>query len=136
LFEGTVCSLGRGTDFPFEVYGHPHYKGAEFCFTPQSRAGAKNPPLLGQQCWGVDLRGVADEEVIAKGFNLEYVIDAYHNLGQGEKFFNRMFLLLTGVDYIKDMIIEGKSANDIRAVWQEDVEQFKLLRRKYLLYEE
>ena len=136
LFEGTVCSLGRGTDFPFECYGHPHYKGAEFCFTPQSRAGAKNPPLLGQQCWGVDLRGVADEEVIAKGFNLEYVIDAYHNLGQGEKFFNRMFLLLTGVDYIKDMIIEGKSANDIRAVWQEDVEQFKLLRRKYLLYEE
>ena len=136
LFEGTVCSLGRGTDFPFEVYGHPHYKGAEFCFTPQSRAGAKNPPLLGQQCWGVDLRGVADEEVIAKGFNLEYVIDAYHNLGQGEEFFNRMFLLLTGVDYIKDMIIEGKSANDIRAVWQEDVKQFKLLRRKYLLYEE
>lgn len=136
LFEGTVCSLGRGTDFPFEVYGHPQYKGGEFSFTPQSRAGAKNPPLLGQQCRGVDLRGIADEEVIARGFNLEYVIDAYHNLAQGEKFFNRMFLLLTGVDYIKEMIIEGRSVEQIRSMWQDDVEQFKLLRRKYLLYEE
>lgn len=136
LFEGTVCSLGRGTDFPFECYGHPSYKGAEFSFTPESRAGAKNPPLLGQKCWGVDLRGVDDEAVIAEGFNLEYVIDAYHNLAMGEKFFTRMFLLLTGVDYVKEMIIEGKSAAEIRARWQPDVEQFKTLRRKYLLYEE
>ena len=136
LFEGTVCSLGRGTDFPFECYGHPSYKGAEFSFTPQSRAGAKNPPLLGQKCWGVDLRGVDDEAVIAEGFNLEYVIDAYRNLAMGEKFFTRMFLLLTGVDYVKEMIMEGKSAAEIRARWQPEVEEFKLLRRKYLLYEE
>ena len=136
LFEGTVCSLGRGTDFPFECYGHPAYKGAEFSFTPESRAGAKNPPLKDQKCYGVDLRGLDDEAVIAGGFNLEYVIDAYHNLAMGEKFFTRMFLLLTGVDYVKEMIIEGKSADEIRARWQPDVEQFKLLRRKYLLYEE
>ena len=136
LFEGTVCSLGRGTDFPFECYGHPLYKGAEFSFTPQSRAGAKNPPLLGQQCWGVDLRGLVDEAVIAEGFNLEYVIDAYRNLSMGEKFFTRMFLLLTGVDYVKEMILEGKSAAEIRARWQPEVEEFKTLRRKYLLYEE
>ncbi len=136
LFEGTVCSLGRGTDFPFECYGHPSYKGAEFSFTPESREGAKNPPLLGQECWGVDLRGVDDEAVIAQGFNLEYIIDAYHNLAMGEKFFTRMFLLLTGVDYVKEMIIEGKSAAEIRARWQPEVEEFKLLRRKYLLYEE
>ena len=128
--------MGRGTDFPFECYGHPLYKGAEFSFTPQSRAGAKNPPLLGQQCWGVDLRGLDDEAVIAEGFNLEYVIDAYRNLSMGEKFFTRMFLLLTGVDYVKEMILEGKSAADIRARWQPEVEEFKTLRRKYLLYEE
>ena len=136
LFEGTVCSLGRGTDFPFECYGHPQYRGAEFSFTPQPRAGAKNPPLLGQKCWGVDLRGVDDEKIIAQGFNLEYVIDAYRNLDMGEKFFTRMFLLLTGVDYIKEMIMAGNTAEEIRARWKEDVEQFKLLRRKYLLYEE
>ncbi len=136
LFEGTVCSLGRGTDFPFECYGHPQYQGTEFGFTPVSRSGAKNPPLMGKKCWGVDLRNIADEDVIAAGFNLEYVIDAYRNLNMGEKFFTRMFLLLTGVDYIKEMIIEGRTAAEIRAMWQDDVEQFKLLRRKYLLYEE
>lgn len=136
LFEGTVCSLGRGTDAPFEVYGHPDYRGSEFSFTPRSVAGAKNPPLKDQKCYGVDLRGVEDEAVIAAGFNLEYVIDAYRNLGLGEKFFTRMFLLLTGVDYVRDMIIAGHSAAEIRERWQEDVEQFKVLRRKYLLYEE
>lgn len=136
LFEGTVCSLGRGTDAPFEVYGHPDYRGSEFSFTPRSVAGAKNPPLKDQKCYGVDLRGVEDEAVIAAGFNLEYVIDAYRNLGLGEKFFTRMFLLLTGVDYVRDMIIAGHSAAEIRARWQEDVGQFKVLRRKYLLYEE
>lgn len=136
LFEGTVCSLGRGTDAPFQIYGHPAYKGGEFEFTPRSVAGAKNPPLKDQKCRGVDLRGVDDEQIIASGFNLEYVIDAYRNLNMGEKFFTRMFLLLTGVDYIKQMIIEGKSAGEIRQMWQKDVEEFKLLRRKYLLYEE
>ena len=136
LFEGTVCSLGRGTDAPFEVYGHPDYRGSEFSFTPRSVAGAKNPPLKDQKCYGVDLHGVEDEVVIAAGFNLEYVIDAYRNLGLGEKFFTRMFLLLTGVDYIKEMIIAGHSADEIRARWQGDVEKFKVLRRKYLLYKE
>ena len=74
--------------------------------------------------------------MIAAGFNLEYVIDAYRNLDMGEKFFTRMFLLLTGVDYIKEMIIAGHSADEIRARWQGDVERFKVQRRKYLLYEE
>ena len=136
LFEGTVCSLGRGTDAPFQIYGHPDYEGGEFEFTPRSVAGGKNPPLKDQKCHGVDLRGLDDEQIIASGFNLEYVIDAYRNLDMGEKFFTRMFLLLTGVDYIKQMIIEGKSADEIRKVWQKDVEEFKLLRRRYLLYEE
>ena len=136
LFEGTVCSLGRGTEAPFEMYGHPSYQGGDFEFTPRSVAGAKNPPLKDQKCRGVDLRGVADEALIAAGFNLEYVIDAYRNLNMGEKFFTRMFLLLTGVDYIKEMIVAGHSAEEIRARWQGDVAKFKEQRRKYLLYEE
>lgn len=136
LFEGTVCSLGRGTEAPFEMYGHPSYQGGEFEFTPRSVAGAKNPPLKDQKCRGVDLRGVEDEAIIAAGFNLEYVIDAYRNLNMGEKFFSRMFLLLTGVDYIKEMIVAGHSAEEIRARWQGDVAKFKEQRRKYLLYEE
>ena len=136
LFEGTVCSLGRGTSHPFECYGHPDYKDGSFTFTPRSVAGAKNPPLKDVECYGVDLRGIDDEQVIAEGFNLEYVIDAYNKVGKPEKFFTRMFLLLTGVDYIKEMIIAGNTADEIRASWQKDVEEFKVLRRKYLLYEE
>ena len=136
LFEGTICSLGRGTSHPFECYGHPDYKDGSFTFTPRSVAGAKNPPLKDVECYGVDLRGIDDEQVIKEGFNLEYVIDAYNKVGKPEKFFTRMFLLLTGVDYIKEMIIAGNSADEIRARWQTDVEEFKVLRRKYLLYEE
>lgn len=136
LFEGTVCSLGRGTSHPFECYGHPDYKDGSFTFTPRSVAGAKNPPLKDVECYGVDLRGIDDEQVISDGFNLEYVIDAYNKVGKPEKFFTRMFLLLTGVDYIKEMIIAGNTADEISARWQKDVEEFKVLRRRYLLYEE
>ena len=136
LFEGTVCSLGRGTDAPFEMYGHPQMSGCNYSFTPRSVAGAKNPPLKDQLCYGVDLRSVDDEQIIANGFNLEYVIDAYNRTNLGEQFFTRFFEKLVGVDYIRTMIIEGKSAAEIRARWQPDVEQFKILRRKYLLYKE
>ena len=136
LFEGTACSLGRGTDAPFEMYGHPQMRGCNYSFTPRSVAGAKNPPLKDQLCYGVDLRGVDDEQIIANGFNLEYVIDAYNRTNLGEQFFTRFFEKLVGVDYIRTMIMEGCSAQEIRARWQPDLEQFKTLRRKYLLYEE
>ena len=136
LFEGTACSLGRGTDAPFEMYGHPQMEGCNFSFTPRSVAGAKNPPLKDCLCYGVDLRGKDDEQIIAEGFNLEYIIDAYNRTNLGEKFFTRFFEKLVGVDYIRTMIMEGKSSDQIRARWQKDVEQFKVLRRKYLLYAE
>ena len=136
LFEGTVCSLGRGTDHPFECYGHPDYKGGDFAFTPRSMAGAKNPPLKDRTCRGRDLRGVSDDTILERGFDLEYVIDAYRNLGTGEKFFTPMFEKLVGVDYVRRMIIEGRSADEIRAVWQPELEKYRTLRRRYLLYEE
>ncbi len=136
LFEGTVCSLGRGTDAPFEMYGHPQMKDCSYTFTPRSTAGAKNPPLKDKLCYGVDLRDVDCEEVVAAGFNLEYVIDAYHKTNLGEKFFTPFFEKLTGVEYIRTMIIEGKTASEIRERWQDDVTRFKALRRKYLLYQE
>lgn len=136
LFEGTVMSLGRGTSFPFEVYGHPDYKGSAFSFTPRSVPGAKNPPLLDKLCYGVDLRNIPDEEIIDKEFDLSYVIDAYKNLGIGDKFFTPFFEKLVGVDYIRQDIMAGKSADEIKAKWSDDVEKFKLQRKPYLLYEE
>ena len=136
LFEGTVMSLGRGTSFPFEVYGHPNYKNATFSFTPRSVSGAKNPPLLNKKCYGVDLRDITSDEVINNGFDLSYVIDAYNNLNIGNKFFTSFFELLVGVDYIRKDIIAGKSADEIKAKWASDVERFKVQREPYLLYQE
>lgn len=136
LFEGTVMSLGRGTSFPFEVYGHPDYKDSDFSFTPKSMPGAQNPPLLGKLCYGVDLRNLLNDEIIEKGFNLSYIIDAYNNLNIGNRFFSPFFENLVGVDYIRMDIIAGKSANEIKAKWSDDVENFKNQRRPYLLYKE
>ena len=136
LFEGTVMSLGRGTSFPFEVYGHPDYKNSNFSFTPRSVAGAKNPPLLNKKCFGMDLRETPDNVIIENGFDLSYVIDAYNNLNIGNKFFTSFFELLVGVDYIRQDIIAGKSADEIKAKWVDDVEKFRLQRKPYLLYSE
>ena len=136
LFEGTVMSLGRGTSFPFQVYGHPNFKGSDFSFTPRSVSGAKNPPLLNRKCYGVDLRNVSHEYIWENGFDLSYVIDAYKNLKMGDKFFTNFFEKLVGVDYIRQDIIAGKSAQGIKDKWFCDVLKFKQQRRPYLLYEE
>ena len=138
-FEGTTVSLGRGTDWPFQVYGHPDMTGYSFEFTPTSRPGAKTPPQMGQLCHGVDLHNLDAEDVIAKGINLEYVIDAYRNLTKnGKQFYlnSNFFDLLMGTKRVREMIAQGKSAADIKATWQADVELFKAQRRPYLLYDE
>ena len=135
-FEATPVSLGRGTDRPFEIYGHPDMKGRSFSFTPRSMAGAKNPPQKDQLCHGVDLGGMSEEEAIAQGINLEYIIDAYRDLGLGDKFFRNFFELLIGRGDIRGMIEAGKSADEIKATWAGDVARFKAQRRKYLLYDE
>ncbi|NDV94529.1 DUF1343 domain-containing protein [Dysgonomonas sp. 521] len=136
LFEGTPVSLGRGTSFPFQAYGHPRMKGYTFSFTPRSIPGAKNPPLLNQKCYGVDLRNIPDEDIYNKGIDLSYIIDAYKNLGMGDKFFTSFFEKLIGVSYVRNMIIQGKTADEIKAMWKSDVEKFKVQRKPYLLYEE
>lgn len=138
LFEGTSASLGRGTKKPFQVYGHPAMKGKgyKFSFTPKSVAGAKNPPQLGNKCYGRDLSRLSDEEIIAKGMNLEYVIDAYRNCGLGDKFFTSFFEKLTGDENVRKMIEEGKSADEIKATWADGLNKYKQLRRRYLIYAE
>lgn len=135
-FEATPVSLGRGTDFPFLVYGHPDMKDRDFEFTPRSVPGAKNPPCLDQLCHGVDLRTVSDEDAIAQGINLAYVIDAYRDLGTGDKFFRSFFEKLIGRGDIRTMIEEGRTADEIKATWAGDVERFRQQRRPYLLYAE
>lgn len=136
LFEGTPVSLGRGTALPFQVYGHPQMKGYNYSFTPRSVSGAKNPPLLNQRCYGVNLSTQSETEIREKGLDLSYVIDAYRNLKMGDRFFKPFFNLLIGNDTVRQMIQAGKSAEEIKASWQTEVEQFKKQRKPYLLYEE
>lgn len=135
-FEATPVSLGRGTDKPFQIYGHPNMKGYSFSFTPRSVDGAKNPPQLNRLCYGVDLTNLSNEEIIAKGINLEYVIDAYNNLNMDDYFFRSFFEKLIGDGNIRKMIKAGKSADEIKATWADDVEKFKKQRKPYLLYAE
>lgn len=134
FFEGTVMSLGRGTSLPFQVYGHPDYKGSNYSFTPQSISGAKNPPLLGKKCYGVDLSDTDDKYIRKQGIDLSYVIDAYKNLNIGSKFFTSFFDLLAGCSYIREMIEQGCDADEIKARWQDDVAKFKKQRAPYLIY--
>ena len=138
-FEGTTVSLGRGTDWPFQVYGHPDMTNRSFDFTPESRPGAKTPPQLDKLCHGVDLHNMDAEAAIAQGINLEYVIDAYRDLtAQGKQFYlkNNFFNLLMGRTEIRDMIEQGKSAAEIKATWADDVARFKQQRTPYLIYPE
>ena len=135
-FEGTQVSLGRGTEAPFEMYGHPEYTGDDpFIFTPESLPGAKNPPQLGVECYGRDLRGLRDEDIIAAGVDLSYLIDAYDHIEEHEGFFTSFFERLIGRGDIRGMIEDGMSADDIKQTWAQDIEDFKVLREKYLLYE-
>lgn len=110
--------------------------GYTYSFTPRSVAGAKNPPHLNQLCYGVNLSQMPQEEIIKRGFDLSYIISAYRNLNMGEAFFTPFFTKLVGVDYVQRMIVEGRSAEEIRAKWQPELEKFKEKRRGYLIYKE
>lgn len=135
-FEGTPVSLGRGTDKPFLCYGHPDYKGSNYSFTPHSMPSAPKPPQQDKLCYGVDLSNMTESEAMQKHLDLSWLIDAYRNLNIGEAFFTPFFEKLIGVSYVREMILQGKSAEEIRACWTDDVERFKQQRKPYLLYAE
>jgi uncharacterized protein YbbC (DUF1343 family) len=136
LFEGTVISVGRGTCFPFEVFGHPDLKGFSFSFIPEQIPGmSMDPPYLNRTCWGLDLRTFYLTRPKLKGrINLAWLIMAYVNLYNNPDFFTSYFDNLAGNSTLRKQIIEGKSEQEIRASWQPGLEQFKMFRSKYLLY--
>ncbi len=135
LFEGTVMSLGRGTDFPFMVFGHPEMRNASFRFTPQSTEGARTPPLKGQLCNGVDLSGVQERLIIERReIYLEWLLFAYNNMPRDIEFFTGYFNTLVGNTMVREMIERGAGVSAIMATWKDDVAEFKKVRRQYLLY--
>lgn len=136
LFEGTVVNVGRGTEFPFQVFGHPSFNDTLFSFTPHSIKGvAINPLYQGMQCYGIDLRNL-DKEKLANDslINLDYLIFAFQQYPDKTNFFNSFFENLSGTAILRNQIIEGQSVEKIRQTWQPALQQFKELRKKYLLY--
>ncbi len=134
LFEGTVVSEGRGTEFPFEMYGHPDLSYGNHRFTPESVPAAKNPKLKGILCYGEDLRSWIPEEGNWVKLNFQWLLKAYSNFPEKEKFFNSFFFKLCGTKQIYDDIISGKSEKQIRSKWQKDLDAYRMMRMKYLIY--
>lgn len=138
FFEGTTVSIGRGTNTQFQVYGHPDLAVGTYEFTPQPMDGAKYPKHDGKTCRGYDLSKLELEKIRKeKGLNLSYLINAYQNMPKSEPFFlkNLFFDKLAGGDKLRKQIIAGKSAEEIKATWQNDLHKFKKTRAKYLLYD-
>lgn len=134
FFEGTVVSVGRGTQFPFQVYGHPSIQ-ADFTFTPRQAEGRNKPLLCDKQCFGKDLTDYAHNFKKEKAkINLSWLIEAYNQLKDKEKFFNNFFLKLSGTKELQQQIEDGLSEKEIRDSWKEELDKYKEIRKKYLLY--
>lgn len=131
FFEGTVISVGRGTQTPFQMIGHPLLKDMPYQFTPVSIEGMmKNPAFENETCYGIDLRNVPVE----RRLNIQYVIDMYNAFPEKDKFFNNYFNTLAGNSTLRKKIEEGASEAEIRESWQPGLEQYLEMRGKYLIY--
>ena len=131
LFEGTPISVGRGTEKPFQVIGHPQLK-YDFSFVPKPTTGAKEPLLKGETCYGLDLSAVK----VKKELDLSYLIQFYNSYPDKDQFFQKFFNLLAGNSTLQEQIKQGKTEAEIKATWQKGLVEFKAKRKKYLLYED
>jgi len=134
LLEGTVVSVGRGTDKPFQIYGHPDLPETKFSFTPQSNEGAANPKHKGKTCHGQSLWEVKVEKI--DELDLSFLIEAYEAFPKKEVFFNNYFTKLAGGKQLQQQLIAGLSERKIKKTWKADLEKFRAIRERYLLYED
>ncbi|WP_312321876.1 DUF1343 domain-containing protein [Soonwooa sp.] len=134
FFEGTEVSVGRGTDFPFQIYGSPWIKNMNYSFTPKPNFGAKVPFLNGQLCYGENLS--KDKSDLRK-LDIAWLLKAYKNFDHSKKQFflkNLFFDKLAGSDELRKQLISGKSEKDIRNSWKSNLEAFSKIRNRYLIY--
>lgn len=135
LFEGTVVSVGRGTDFPFQVMGYPGMPEGNYKFTPKSVEGAKNPPYLDTLCTGFRLDDFSENYVRdLKQIYLFWLTQTYATYHDKGHFFTSYFNTLAGTDQLKKQVMEGKTEEEIRQSWQVGLSSYKAKRKKYLLY--
>ncbi len=134
FFEATTVSVGRGTERPFEQFGHPKFRKTDFSFTPVSTAGAKDPLWQNILCNGYDLRTVQRKR--AYEINLAWLINARDQLGDSLPFIDQrnFFDRLAGTSNLRKQLSEGLSAKAIKATWEPGLNQFKQIRKKYLIY--
>lgn len=133
--EGTVLSCGRGTEFPFQVIGAPKMPDTGFSFTPKPTFGSSSPKHNGEVCYGTDLRNALVDSLVPKPeMNIGWIIDAYNAYPEKESFFTGYFDTLAGSSTLREQIIQGMTAEQIRATWKEGLDSFKVVRAKYLIY--
>lgn len=133
FFESTSVSVGRGTEFPFQVLGGLDPRLGDFKFIPKSIPGVSvNPLNLGKECYGIDLRNLNE----APQFTLKYFLDFYHQYKNEKEFLTRerWLNLLAGTDNLIGQIREGKNEEEIFRSWQPGLKKYKEIRKKYLLY--
>lgn len=132
FFEGTNVSLGRGTEKQFQIYGSPFLPESEFdfSFTPKPNFGAKDPVHNGKLCFGEDLTEIRKVHRL----ELKWLLKAYENTSDKTVFFNDFFTKLAGTKKLREQIEAGITEKEIRKTWQEGLEQFKEVRKKYLIY--
>lgn len=131
LFEGTIVSVGRGTEAPFQMIGFPENPDKTYSFTPRSTEGAKNPPYKDITCYGIDYRTM---DVSNFRFSLQPLMEMYRLAPQKDKFFIPFFEKLAGTGELRKQIAAGMSEEAIRATWAKDLAAYKAMRKKYLLY--
>ena len=139
LFEGTVVSIGRGTDKPFQLIGHPEFDQGNIRFTPRSTVGAKYPKLENRECKGIDLSNFGSFYLRqSKKLYLFWLIETHNDLKDKIDFFNEnnFFNKLAGNDSLMKQISSGQSEEEIRASWEQGIRDFKSIRAKYLLYQD
>ncbi len=136
LFEGTDVSVGRGTDTPFEVWGHPDFPSDQFSFKPVSTAGAKKPPHMNEVCYGQSLVMPPHEalKLLDGKLNLSFIQKAYSMTANKDSFFNSFFEKLAGTATLRKQVADGVTEDQIRKSWQPGLLKFKAIRKKYLLY--
>lgn len=136
FFEGTAISIGRGTDHPFEVFGHPEFPHQLFAFTPKSQPGATHPPYENQVCYGFSLIQSPAQTLkeIDHHLVLKWLIKAYRMFPDKAHFFNAYFSKLAGNTILQQQIEKGYSERAIRRSWQPALHRFQAIRQKYLLY--
>ncbi len=136
LFEGTVLSEGRGTDKPFQVFGHPLLPKNLYSFVPKPNEGAKQSKHYFETCYGWDLSGTPEEVLkeVNNKVQLKWLIEAYKLFPGKDTFFLKSFNRLAGNNILMQQIKEGKSEEEIRKSWEPKLSEFKKTRKKYLLY--